>query len=275
MGEYDRQILGYKGLLSFITKGKVPQPRVPSDSSFKIPKVCYQTWSSKSIDDLTPSTREVVLKNRRLNPDIRFELWDDADIDAFMVKEFPGEINAAFQSLNRLFGATRADFFRYCVLYKYGGLYLDIKSGFKNSNFFGTVVFPDDIALLDVRKDIEEYRILWGYGAHEQWFLAFAPGHPYLERMISRMVRSIKLRILPPAEDTKKMILRITGPDALAASIHDAVVDYGLKHREINYNKYLRYSAMGVFRNPEYNSTRKHYSELDQNTLYVNNNNET
>jgi mannosyltransferase OCH1-like enzyme len=268
MGDYDRAILENHGLFSLFNTWTIPKPRVPPHATFKIPKVCYQTWSSKSLDDLTPSTREVVEKNRLLNPDIRFELWDDADIDAFMAKEFPGEINEAFKQINRLFGAARADFFRYCILSKHGGLYLVIKSGFKQSHFFGSVLLPDDEALLDVRKDIEAYRVVWGYGAHEQWFLAFAPKHPYLERMIARIVRSVQRHLLPPAEDTKKMILRITGPDALAAAIHDAIIDYGLRHREINYNKYLRYSASGVLRNPEYNSTRKHYSELDRNTFY-------
>ena len=83
---------------------------------------------------------------------------------------------------------------------------------------------PGDICILDIRSaQLEQFRQEWRYGVYEQWFLAFAPGHPYLLYMINRMVRSIQARLIPipfripdggnilGGVITKQSILRVTG----------------------------------------------------------------
>ena len=270
MGDADKAKFGslWVVIKNYLFRPDLQLRRIPEDASYKIPKVCYQTWVTKNIEELAPYTREVVLRNRAINPDIRFELFDDTDVDTFIKKEFSGDIYDAFNTINPRFGAARADFFRYCILFKQGGLYLDIKSEFKSPKVFGTLILPEDDAVMDVRRgDLEVYRKQWGYGVHEQWFLAFKPQHPYLERIIMRMTRSILNRIVPPAPDPKKMILRITGPDALAAAVHDAVVDCGLMHREVNFNKYLRYSGKSYLRMYG-DSNQTHYSQLTEVHIY-------
>ena len=196
--------------------------RVNSSASYKIPKVCYQTWVTKDLNKLSNSTRSTILSNQKLNPDIKFVLWDDGDVDRFMRTEYSGRVYQAFSTLNPKYGAARADFFRYCVLLKHGGLYLDIKSIFKVGNIFGKLILPDDICILDLRKELEPHRVQWKYGTYEQWFLVFAPGHPYLQRMVDRLVRNIEAKFeawpvgtdaLMPKESShsKKKILRLTG----------------------------------------------------------------
>lgn len=51
-------------------------------------------------------------------------LFTDADCETFLREHFPHTL-PAFQ---RLEGAHRADLWRYCVLYKHGGVYLDVKT---------------------------------------------------------------------------------------------------------------------------------------------------
>ena len=189
---------------------------------YKIPKVCYQTWKTKDISNLSSSTRTTILSNQKLNPDIEFVLWDDDDVNHFMRNEYPGRVHNAFKSLNPVLGAARADFFRYCVLLRYGGLYLDIKSIFRTGSIFGKMIRPDDMCVLDVQRQVEVYREIWRYPTYEQWFLAFAPGHPYLQRMVDRLVRNIEARFEPVpvgadghlprvSSHAKKKILRLTG----------------------------------------------------------------
>ena len=242
---------------------------------YKIPKVCYQTWVTKDHTKLTNITLEVLAENKRLNPDIDFQLWDDNDVIDFIKREFPGEVYESFITINPKYGAARADFFRYCVLYKYGGLYMDIKSHFRIKNIFGDIIQPEDECVLDLRKGLETYRLLWNYWTYEQWVLAFAPGHPYLRRMIERMVRSIKEKVATPVAPTdegpawaaKYQVMRVTGPDALAVAIHDAVIDYGVRHREVDYRKWVKYSKVG--KNPEYaNLHVAHYNEV-KDSFYV------
>ena len=46
-------------------------------------------------------------------------------------------------------------------------------------------------------------------------------------------------------------MLRLTGPDAYAAAIHESVVRYGVHHKEISYFKWLRYKK-ACFKVSEY-----------------------
>lgn len=257
---------------------KIPQDdgdfKVNATAVYRIPKVCYQTWMTKNLDQISNSTKNVMQMNKKNNPDIEFQLWDDNDVDHFMATEFSGDVYNAFKSIHPAFGAAKADIFRYCILYKRGGLYLDIKSMFKVTYVFGRIIQPDDECILDIRKQLERTRVKWGYSTFEQWCLAFAPGHPYLKNMIDRIVSSVKRRVQTPSDPAeypgfaaKYRVMRITGPDALAVAIHDAVVEHGVRHREVDYRKWLQYSV--VKGNPEYKFVNKtHYGALESLSLY-------
>lgn len=249
------------------------QQQYNSSAKYLIPKICYQTWRTKDPKELTDSTKDLILYNQKLNPDIDFQLWDDKDIEMFLKSEFPLNVFDAFKHINPAYGAAKADFFRYCILFKRGGLWLDIKSSFTTDHVFGKVIKPDDKSVLDIRRtEFEPYREKWNYGTYEQWCLAFSPGHPYLGYMIDRMVRSITSRIaIPltteaeggaPRYPNKVQVLRVTGPDALAVAIHDAIVDHGILHREIDFKYWVIYSKTGKT-NPEYKKNKiEHYLTL-------------
>lgn len=144
-------------------------PTKNSSAVYKIPKRCFQTWYTKNLSTLSPTTLETMAQNQQHNADIVFELWDDNDVASFLQTEFTRDVYDAFQSINIEFGAARADFFRYCVLYKLGGLYLDIKSIMKEKKLFGDMILPNDMAVLDKRRELEFYRQDWKYGTYEQW----------------------------------------------------------------------------------------------------------
>ena len=58
-----------------------------------------------------------------LNPGWEQKLWDDAECAAFVAAEFP-EYTAAYAALPH--NVERADFFRYMVVLRLGGVYADI-----------------------------------------------------------------------------------------------------------------------------------------------------
>jgi len=66
------------------------------------------------------------------NPSRQFFFWNDHDIDAFMAKFFADHpiLNIYDNAEN---GIIKADLFRLCVLYIYGGFYFDLKSQFGQS----------------------------------------------------------------------------------------------------------------------------------------------
>jgi hypothetical protein len=59
---------------------------------------------------LSPALLTVLNENKRLNPDIDFQLWDDDDIDKFILNEFPSEYYKAFKSINIFFVPDKQDY---------------------------------------------------------------------------------------------------------------------------------------------------------------------
>jgi len=87
-----------------------------------IPLDIYQTWHTTK---LPPKMSENVNTLKNKNPEFKYHLYDDNDCREFIRKNFEKDVLDAFDSL--IPGAYKADLWRYCILYKKGGIYLDIK----------------------------------------------------------------------------------------------------------------------------------------------------
>jgi mannosyltransferase OCH1-like enzyme len=88
----------------------------------KIPLHIYQTWCTKS---LPPKMKQCVDKLKVDNPEFTHHLFDDTMCKEFIENNFNKNVLHAYINLKP--GAFKADLWRYCVLYKKGGVYLDIK----------------------------------------------------------------------------------------------------------------------------------------------------
>ena len=95
-----------------------------------VPLDIYQTWHTKH---LPPGMMNSVFKIRKNNPEFRYHLFDDTDCKNFIKENFGLKIYDAFENL--IPGAYKADLWRYCILFKYGGIYIDIKFYTNNFNF--------------------------------------------------------------------------------------------------------------------------------------------
>jgi len=93
----------------------------------RIPPVIWQTWRSQPRPE-TPLGRQVRLLKAR-NPSHAYRFVDDEAQAAFMRTNFTGEVSRAYFSIDPENGAARADLWRYCVLYRYGGWYIDLDVG--------------------------------------------------------------------------------------------------------------------------------------------------
>jgi mannosyltransferase OCH1-like enzyme len=95
-----------------------------------IPLTIYQTWYTK---DLPPSMQKNVDNLKRQNPEFSYQLYDDNDCREFIRINFSPDVLHAYDTM--IPGAYKADLWRYCVLYKNGGIYMDVKlaciNGFK------------------------------------------------------------------------------------------------------------------------------------------------
>ena len=234
-----------------------------------IPKVCHQTWHTR---ELSPEIQKVMKNNKLKNPDIEFKLYTDNDIDVYIKKNFDDLTYTAFKKINPKYGAALADFFRYCVLYNEGGIYLDIKSSLK-TKLFGNIIKNDDICILDKQSFFREnWRYQLGYGTYEQWLLIFCKGHLYLKNMINLMVEALHSNIEPKPFNmswfghthTKEKVLRLTGPDAFAVAIHKSIIFNGIMHREISYNSFSAYDYMKINKKVHRRDNKIHYSKLSE-----------
>jgi mannosyltransferase OCH1-like enzyme len=104
-------------------KGVVTKRTVePDESESHVPFIIYQTWHSRT---LPPKMAKCVEKLKLDNPEFEHHLYDDADCRVFIAENFDTSVLDAYDAL--IPGAYKADLWRYCVLYKKGGVYLDIK----------------------------------------------------------------------------------------------------------------------------------------------------
>jgi mannosyltransferase OCH1-like enzyme len=98
-----------------------------------IPLNIYQTWHTKNLPEKMKNVTEKIILN---NPSFNYYLYDDNDCRNFIKDNFEISVLNAFDTL--IPGAYKADLWRYCILYKNGGIYLDIKyepvNGFKFIN---------------------------------------------------------------------------------------------------------------------------------------------
>jgi hypothetical protein len=115
----------------------------------------------------------------------------------FIIENFSIDVINAYDKINT--GAFKADLWRYCILYKYGGFYADIDTlciG-KIDNFINEST--DYIIPIDLNVDNEKYCLF-------NAFIGTVPNNPILLSCITQIVHNVKKDILP------RFKLDIAGP---------------------------------------------------------------
>lgn len=156
----------------------------------------YQTWKTKVLPE---SMCMQIQMMKQQNPDYEFRLFDDAEMDVWMQTHMPSDVVQAYTSL--YVGAAKADLWRYCILYKEGGIYLDIDSIILKP--ICEFVSATDEAV--VSRESNE-------GCFLNWLLAFRPGHPILQLAIEIVIKNIQQR-------SSDNIVHLTGPMAFTKAL--------------------------------------------------------
>lgn len=191
-----------------------------------IPKIIHQTYKTAKLP-LIFQWHIYNLKKR--NPAYSYEFYDDARVDAFMRDNFDKEVYDLYSRIN--IGAAKADFFRYAVLYKKGGVYLDVDSRILTK--IDDFVSPDDAAVISHEQ---------GEACYIQYALFFEPNHPFLEKTIELLVENLQQNSFP--YDTHKM----TGPTVYTRGIEACMAslpDVSYKQLGINYENHVQFSFPG------------------------------
>lgn len=228
-----------------------------------VPALLHQTYPTERLPEaIEPSVAAL----RAANPGYAWRLWTDADIPDFILDHYGRTVLEAYQRINPVYGAARADLFRYLCVYRLGGVYLDIKSSTLTP--LATLVRPDDRYLLSQWGDSGRGTGAW-WGEHaelynvpggefQQWFVIGAPGHPFLERVINRVLANIHTYDPRIAGVGKPAVLRLTGPIAYTLAILPALTT--ARFRPFDANRELVYSTV-----PDHGALfARHYTAQDQ-----------
>ena len=116
-----------------------------------------------------------------MNPDFEYRFYDDEDCYNFIKEHYDDETLSLYLSINPNYGSCRADFFRYLLIYKIGGVYLDIKSS--TSRPLSETILPTDEYLLShwIGKDWNEL-LEYQLGEFQNWHIISVPNHPFLKQ---------------------------------------------------------------------------------------------
>jgi inositol phosphorylceramide mannosyltransferase catalytic subunit len=202
-----------------------------------IPKLIHQTITSKK--DLDPVFLENIARIRSLNSGWEYRLYDEDERRAFISDHYDREILDSYLKINPAYGPAKADFFRYLLLYKKGGVYLDFKSTVTRK--LDEVLQPDDTYLLsqwhnktgDAYEGWGLYPELPGRGEYQIWHIVAEPRHPFLDAVIQRVKANIDN--YDPIRDGvgKLAVLRVTGPIAYTQAIQAVQEHHKYRHVEI------------------------------------------
>lgn len=141
--------LNYKKIISKKKINKIIQKKkfiIKDKYNSIIPLKIYQTWCNKQ---LPYHMKQNINLLKKINPEFEHFLFDDNDCQKFIKKYFRPDVLDAYDRL--IPGAYKADLWRYCILYIYGGVYLDIKfncvNGFKLIALTEKERFPTDVII--------------------------------------------------------------------------------------------------------------------------------
>lgn len=191
-----------------------------------IPKQIHQTWKTKNPNDIFH--KKIINKHKRDNPEWEFLLYDDNDIDVFIKTHFNNRIYNAFKRINPVFGPAVADFFRYCILYIKGGIYLDMKSVIKqplNKLLYYPKLKEKDVLLVGhwPNKNVWKQLLPDPNGEIMNWVIISTPKHLILYDIILQITSNIEnytydikpkhiLEYEPNTTSVKFSVLETTGP---------------------------------------------------------------
>jgi mannosyltransferase OCH1-like enzyme len=170
----------------------------------KIPKNIYQTWETKNIE---PEFQQIIDLWKINNPDYEYHLYDSIDRINFIKHNFNDEIYNVYNKI--IPGAYKTDFWRYCLLYKLGGIYadIDVLSIGKIDTFVSDNI--KFIAPIDLNINHHE-------GIHNisNGFIGVTPYSDIMLKCIHLIVNNVNNNYIPPSK------LDFSGPGILGRAVN-------------------------------------------------------
>lgn len=169
-------------------------------NSLTIPRRLYKT---SPLELIPPEIEASFHQNERMLG-VKVEYYTDQRCEAFLKTHYDEQLYTAYRSL--IPGAYRADLWRYCILFRWGGVYGDFSQTFLEP-FDLDYDTPDLILALD--------RPTAGRRGIQIAFIAAVPENKFLEHVIKCTVKKIQNR------DKGNSPMDLTGPTACCSCFEE------------------------------------------------------
>lgn len=147
-----------------------------------IPRKIFSHWELPYPEGMEKTIKEV----RAENPEFEYILYTDAMCRDFIKDNFDSSVLEAYDSF--VPDAYKSDLWRYCMLYTYGGIYLDIK--FKPMNGFKFLTLLNNEYYVKDRPEHFHH----GFGVYSG-LLICRPKNDVIFQCIQKVVKNAKDRV--------------------------------------------------------------------------------
>lgn len=220
-----------------------------------IPKIFHRTHKTKEIIELFA---DVENKIRKLHPNYQIINYDSEDVIKFIKENYNERILKAYLSIDNKYGAAKADFFRYLLIYIKGGIYLDIKSGpVKNIDKLLEKAKDKMIVSRDHPVFGWFWPVLFPYGENIQWAIIAPKGHPVIKELIIQSMTHIEYDY-----NNEKNFYGNYGTLCLAGPIPYTIITNKKENREKIYYLFLNHNGYLKKHLTDYNQKRKQANKL-------------
>lgn len=227
------------------------------DTIHNIPKVIHQVYIQQKSDKLPLQILENINYIQKLNPDWKYQLYTDDEVESFILTHYGNNMLKVYNKINPDYAAAKCDLFRYLLIYKKGGVYLDIKSAMSKPL---NDIIKEDVYYLSHWKQKYWKNIFPPNGEFQQWFIISKPKHPYLKNVIQNVIHNISNYDKEKNGVGKFATLSLTGPIVYTRTINKILKKH--KHKI-----YMTHQQLGMIYNntPEnhFNFFKKHYTKLN------------
>lgn len=201
-------------------------PSASSLLSQPFPAKIWQSWKDDSED---PTERTVGFPHqwRLMNPAWRYERITDGNVDAYVRERFDTSISELFGSLDD--AILKADFLRYLILLKEGGVWADIDV-YPHRPIVRWIPekYRDSVNLIIGIENDHHGRPIWPGSPYSvqlcQYTILAKPGHPAIRALVDQVIKNLKMLSESKTEGasiTFEDVMSSTGPFAFTKVMMD------------------------------------------------------
>ena len=190
-----------------------------------IPRAIFQTHKTQAYVDNKIKIKKAQESWKKYD-DFTYHFYDDEECERFMREEFEGDVYDAY--IKCPLAVMKADLWRYCIIYKYGGIYADMDTVAIQSPH--EWVSGKDHSQLILTPENEVHFC--------QWVFAAPKGSLVLKEIIDLSVRKI---LKAETFDHDHFVHEFTGPGVFSSGIFEYIKKNNLPTYTDNKYDYIDY----------------------------------